>query len=121
MRSWTHLCDLPAFVVTSNECDPIRIPHLERQQQEEGLHTVKSAIHEVTHEEIVRLGTFTAHAKQLHEVVELRASHPSRSSSSAHLPRASFPPSPPSQARVCPSCSTCAVVDAPVRGCRRRA
>jgi hypothetical protein len=33
------------------------VAHFQRQQQQQGLHTVESAVHEVTQEEVVGVGT----------------------------------------------------------------
>ena len=51
-----HLGDLSALVVSSDEINPVRIANLQSQQQQEGLHTVEPAVHEISHEEIVCVG-----------------------------------------------------------------
>lgn len=46
-------------------------PHLESQQEEEGFDTVETAVHKVSHEEVVGLGDIAAYSEQFLEVVEL--------------------------------------------------
>lgn len=42
------LGDLPRFVVTAYESDPIRIPHFERQKKQKCFDRVQSTINEIT-------------------------------------------------------------------------
>ena len=56
-----HLGDLSALVVSSDQINPVRVANLQGQQQQEGFHTVESAVHEISHEEIVRVGNIAAH------------------------------------------------------------
>jgi hypothetical protein len=83
------LCDLPAFVVASDEGDTVRIahlraqplimfvgrhshsPHLESQKQKKSFHAVISSVYEVSEEQVIRPGTLSSHFEQLDEVVEL--------------------------------------------------
>mmetsp|Transcript_111600 Transcript_111600/g.326405 ORF Transcript_111600/g.326405 Transcript_111600/m.326405 type:complete len:216 (-) Transcript_111600:149-796(-) len=65
------LRDLPALVVASDERDPVCIPHLECQQQEERLHAVESAVHEVAHEEVIGIRAVSANLEEFHQVIEL--------------------------------------------------
>ena len=66
-----HLGDLPALVVAPDEVDPVRVPHLQGQQQQEGLHAVEPAVHEVSHEQVVCVGNIATVLKQLLQVIEL--------------------------------------------------
>ena len=52
-------------------CSDQSSTHLEAQQQEQGLHAVEAAIHEVAHEQVVGLGAVPAYLEQLHQVIEL--------------------------------------------------
>ena len=45
--------------------------YLECKQQQESFDRVVATVHEVTHEEVVGVGAFTAHLEELHEVLEL--------------------------------------------------
>ena len=56
-----HLGDLSALVVSSDQINPVWVANLQGQQQQEGFHTVESAVHEISHEEIVRVGNIAAH------------------------------------------------------------
>ena len=58
-------------MIATYECNTIRIPHFQRQQQQERLHTIKAAIYKVAQEEIVGGGTLAADTKQFLQVVEL--------------------------------------------------
>ena len=42
------LCDLARFVVAADERDPLRVSHLEREEEQESLNAVESTIHKVT-------------------------------------------------------------------------
>lgn len=42
-----HLCDLPRFMVPSNECYPFRISDLQSKQQKECFNAVKPPINEI--------------------------------------------------------------------------
>jgi len=66
-----HLCDLTRLVVASNECDVLRVTHLESKQQQEGLHGVEAPIYEIAHEQIICARTVVAHSEQFHQIVEL--------------------------------------------------
>lgn len=66
-----HLRDLPALVVPADQRNPLRVAHLEGEQEQEGFDGVESSVDEVAHEKVVRLGALTTHLEELHEVVEL--------------------------------------------------
>ena len=65
------LRDLPALVVPSDERDPVRVAHLQREQQQEGLDGVEAAVDEVAHEEVVGVGYRPPHFEELLQVVKL--------------------------------------------------
>ena len=50
------LGDLPALMVPPDKVDPVRVPHLQGQQEQEGLHAVEPTVNKVSHEEIVGVG-----------------------------------------------------------------
>lgn len=65
------LGDLARLVVAADKRNAVRIAHFERQQQKEGLHAVKAAVHEVAHKEIIGAGTVATHLEKLDQVKEL--------------------------------------------------
>lgn len=67
----SHLCDLPAFVVATQDGDPVPIAHFESHQQRDCLDTVVPAIHIVPHEEVVCVGAVAADPEQLQQIQEL--------------------------------------------------
>ena len=82
-----YLCDLPRFVVSTDERDAVRIAHFERKEEEKGFDAVKSSIHKVswivdgyeavgrregrTDKYVIGLWARTADLEQLHQVKEL--------------------------------------------------
>lgn len=66
-----NLCDLPAFMVTSDECDPVRVPDFEGEEQEEGLDGVEASIDEITKEKVVCGRTVTSNLEQFFQIPEL--------------------------------------------------
>lgn len=66
-----NLRDLPRFVVAARDRYPLAVAHLEREEQRHGLHGVVTAVHVVSHKQIVRLRRFASNSEQLNEVVEL--------------------------------------------------
>lgn len=66
-----HLGDLPGLVVAADQVDSIWVAHLERQQQQEGLHTVEASVHKVAHEQVVCVRHIASDFKQLLEIIEL--------------------------------------------------
>jgi hypothetical protein len=70
-RRVTYLRDLPALVVATYQRDAIRIPHFQSKKQQERFHAVETTIHEISHEQIVRLRTIPSHAEQLGKIVKL--------------------------------------------------
>lgn len=79
-----NLCDLAAFMVSTDQSYPIRISHLqninanfyifvyfEGEEEEEGLDTVETTVHKVTQEQVVSGRTFPTHFEQFLQVPEL--------------------------------------------------
>lgn len=62
---------LATFVIAANQVDSIRIADFESQEEEEGLHTVKATIDEISHEQVVCFRTIIANFEQLFQVIEL--------------------------------------------------
>ena len=58
-----HLRDLARLVIAPDQCDILRIAHLQRQEQKKGLNTIKAAIDKVTHEQIIGPRTVVADAE----------------------------------------------------------
>ena len=50
------LRDLTRLVIATDQRDPIGVPYLEREEEEEGLDRVEAAVDKVAHEEVVGLG-----------------------------------------------------------------
>jgi hypothetical protein len=67
---------LSTFVIASNECDAIRIPYLECQEQQKGFHTVIAAVHKVAEKQVILVGTLSAHLEQFDQVVKLAMNVP---------------------------------------------
>ena len=65
------LGDLAALVVAADQRDAVRVPHLERQQQQEGLDRVEAAVDKVPEEEVGCPRGVPARHEQLAQVVEL--------------------------------------------------
>jgi len=65
------LSDLSTFVVASNQCDAVRVAHLESKEEEEGFDRVEASIHKVSHEEIVGVRDIGTNLEEFHEVIEL--------------------------------------------------
>ena len=66
-----HLGDLTRFVIAAYERDPVRVSHLERQQEQKRFHTVEATVDKVAQEQVVGLGHVASYAEQLFQVVEL--------------------------------------------------
>mmetsp|Transcript_5811 Transcript_5811/g.22973 ORF Transcript_5811/g.22973 Transcript_5811/m.22973 type:complete len:281 (+) Transcript_5811:959-1801(+) len=71
-----HLRDLSTLVIPPNEIHSIRVPHLQRQEQQKRLHAVKPAIDEVPHEQIVCIRAVAADFKQFQQIVKLPVNVP---------------------------------------------
>lgn len=66
-----HLSDLAGFVVSANQGDSVRIPHLQSQQKQERFHTVVATVDEVTEKQVVGVGALASNLEQLNQIVEL--------------------------------------------------
>eukprot|EP00961_Rhodomonas_salina_P141379 1903451-Rhodomonas_salina.2 len=66
-----HLRDLPALVVSADQRDAVRVPHLEGQQQKECLYAVKAAVNEISHEQIVCVRAIASDIEQFLQIKEL--------------------------------------------------
>lgn len=68
-----RLRDLPALVVPPQQRDPVRVPHLERDEQQDRLHAPEPSVHKVPQEEVVRLASphVPAAPEELQQVMEL--------------------------------------------------
>ena len=66
-----HLRDLSRLVIPTNDRHPIRIPHLERDDQRHRLHRVVPAIDVIPQKQIIRIGRQPSHLEHLHHVVKL--------------------------------------------------
>ena len=66
-----NLSDLPTFVISSNQMDSIWVTDFESEEEKESFDAIKSSVHEISHEEVVGLGTLSAHFEQLHQIIEL--------------------------------------------------
>mmetsp|Transcript_7045 Transcript_7045/g.18173 ORF Transcript_7045/g.18173 Transcript_7045/m.18173 type:complete len:311 (+) Transcript_7045:154-1086(+) len=66
-----NLRDLPRLVVPPYQKYPVRVPHLECQEQEKGFHRVQAPVDEVTHEQVVRARAVAAHFEELQHVEKL--------------------------------------------------
>lgn len=58
-------------MISSYQCYPIRVPNLQAQQQQETLQRVKTSVHEIAHEEVIRIWHISTDSEKLHQVMEL--------------------------------------------------
>ena len=58
-------------MIPADQRYPIRIPHLQAKQQQEGFERVETAVDEIPHEQVIRIRHVTAHAEEFHQVVKL--------------------------------------------------
>ena len=66
-----HLGDLFGFVVSSENCDSVRVSDLERYKQRNCLNWIISAINVVSHEEIVVFWNLSSDFEEFLEIIEL--------------------------------------------------
>lgn len=66
-----HLGDLSAFVIATQNSDPITVAHFQRNEQSDGLNRVVASVDVVTHEQVVGVWGLAAEAEQLLQVMEL--------------------------------------------------
>lgn len=67
-----HLRNLPALVIAPQQGNFIRVFGFQRQQSRERLQTVIASVHEISHENIIRVGHLASLSKQFFEIVKLR-------------------------------------------------
>jgi hypothetical protein len=60
-----HLSNLSALVIPSDQSHSLRIPYFESEQKKESLNRVKSSVHEVTHEQIIRHRALASYFEEL--------------------------------------------------------
>jgi len=66
-----HLGNLSALVVASNQSDSFGVSYLQCQQKQEGLHTVVTSVHEITHKKVVGVWALASNFEEFLEIVEL--------------------------------------------------
>ena len=67
-----HLGDLSRFVVPAEDRDPVAVPHLERDEERDGLDRVVPSVDIVAHEQVVGVGRVATDPEEFRQVV-LRA------------------------------------------------
>lgn len=63
------LRDLTTLVIAPDQGDPLRVPHFQGKEEQEGLDGVVSSVHEVAKEEVIPLWAVPAHFEQLPGIV----------------------------------------------------
>lgn len=58
-------------MIATNERDPVRIANFQAKKQQKRLERVEAAVDEIAHEEVICVWYVAAHAKELHQVMEL--------------------------------------------------
>lgn len=58
-------------MVTADERDAVGVSNFEREEQQEGLDAVESAVDEVAQKQVRRVRHLAAHFEQLHQIVVL--------------------------------------------------
>jgi len=66
-----HLCDLPAFMIASQQCHMCRISSFQQHEQSERFQAVVTPVNKVTHEDVVGAWHFSPGGKQLEQVMKL--------------------------------------------------
>ena len=66
-----HLGDLPALVIPSQQMNAVRKTCLQAQEQADRLNGIVSAIHIVSHEQVVRVRGLPSDTKELKQIVQL--------------------------------------------------
>ena len=66
-----HLCDLSAFVISSQDGDSVLETNLQGDEESHGLDRVVSSIDVVSHEQVVSLGRLSSNFEKFTQVVEL--------------------------------------------------
>jgi len=60
------LSNLSALVVASDQRDAFWVADLQGQQKQERLHRVVASVNEITHKQVVRIGTFSTDLEKFH-------------------------------------------------------
>lgn len=66
-----YLCNLPGFVVTTEDGHSVGVSNFECDEESDCLDGVVPAIDVIAHEEVVSVGSFASDAEELHKIVEL--------------------------------------------------
>lgn len=66
-----HLGDLSRFVVPAEDRDPVAVPHLERDEERDGLDRVVPSVDIVAHEQVVGVGRVATDPEEFRQVVLL--------------------------------------------------
>lgn len=83
-----HLCDLSAFVVSTDQCDAVWVSYLikylinpiiiilsvyylESEQEEKRFYTIESSIHKITHKKVIGFWTLSTHFEQFLKIIKL--------------------------------------------------
>ena len=68
-----YLCDLPALVIAAQQCNAVRIPHLQSDQEHHRLQAVETTIDEIAQEQVICLLSpdISSPLKELLQIIEL--------------------------------------------------
>ena len=66
-----HLRDLPALMIASQQCHVCWIPSFEQHEKREDFQAVVSAIHEITHENVICGWHLTAGGEEFEQIMKL--------------------------------------------------
>ena len=80
-----HLCDLSAFVVTSQDRNSVGESHLKGDKKGDSLDGVVAAIDVISHEQVVGVGGLSSDLEKLAQVMELTVDVTADCHGGAHL------------------------------------
>lgn len=71
VKKCVHLSDLSALVVSTQNGDTVLVAQLKADEQGDGLNRIVTAIHIITHEEIIGIRGLSANSKKFDQIVPL--------------------------------------------------
>ena len=66
-----NLRNLPALMISPNQCDLISIPYFQSKQQQKCLDRMEPTVYKIPHEYVIGLGAVSSHLEELHQVIKL--------------------------------------------------
>jgi hypothetical protein len=65
------IASIPRLVVSTKQGHLLRVEHLDNHKQRKSLQAVVAAIHEIAHEDVIRVFHFATNFEEFHKVIEL--------------------------------------------------